>query len=108
MIRFRQYSDEFGERNSAAIEQSDSVYTRNLTANTEAVIDIPNEARFAIFQYDVQRLWTRFDGATLTVPSTNSDDADVSLNPDVRYIANVDSIRLISPTDGIAVVSFYG
>lgn len=108
MIKFRQYPDTLGGNNSAAMEQSDSVFIRELDDGTETTIATPASARFALFQYDVTKLWVRFDGDVLTVPNGDADDSDVSLNPDIRYVSGIDTIRLISDTDGTAVVSFYG
>lgn len=108
MIKFRQYQDSFGENASGAIDFSDTVFIRNLSANTEEVINCPDSSRFAIFQYDTTKLWVSHGSDTLTIPTGSSDDKAIALNPDTRYISNDREIRMISDKDCQVVVSFYG
>lgn len=108
MRKFKQHPDYLDENGSGAIEESDEVFIRYLSANTEATVVVPTGARFALFQHRSQELWTRNGGPPLTVPEEDLDSQSLSLNPDIRYVSGVDTIRMISKLPGLVVVSFYG
>ncbi len=108
MINFRIYSGDFGSDNTNAIQFSDDVSIRNFLASTEETITVPAGTRFCVIQSDVAKLWVGTGSTPITVPSGDLDSQAIALNPDVRYVAGVATIRIISPSAGEAVVSFYG
>ncbi len=108
MINFKIITGDHGSDNTNAIQFSTDVSIRNFLASTEETITVPAGTRFCIIQSDVSKLWVGTGSTPITVPSGDLDSQSISLNPDVRYIAGVSTIRIISPSAGEAVVSFYG
>ena len=108
MIKFRIISGDHGSDNTSAIQFSTDVSIRNFLASTEETITVPAGTRFAIFQSDVAKLWVGTGTTPITVPSGDLDSQSIALNPDVRFLSGVTTIRIISDTAGEAVVSFYG
>ena len=108
MIKFEIRSDSLGHENTDALRFSDNSSIRTLLANVEETVTVPAGAQFAVFQYDGAKLWVRADGAVQTVPTGDADTLTQELNPDVRFISGITTLRLISPSAGEAVVTFYG
>lgn len=108
MKEFRIYADDLGNDFTGAIPQSTDVFINAITADVEETITVPAGAVFALFQSDTTDLWVRLDGSTLTVPVGDLTSQTIMLNPDMRYIAGTTTIRIISPTSGTVIVSFYG
>ncbi len=108
MIKFKIISGDHGSDNTSAIQFSDDVSIRNFLASTEETITVPAGSRFCIIQSDVPKLWVGTGSTPITVPSGDLDSQAIALNPDVRYVAGVTTIRIISADAGEAVVSFYG
>ena len=108
MIEFKIYQGSHGSENTNAILFSTDVSIRQLAASTEETITVPAGSRFAIFQSDVPKLWVGTGSTPITVPAADLDSQSIALNPDVRYVGGVTTIRVITPDAGEAVVSFYG
>ena len=108
MINFKIHSGEFGSDATSAIQFSTDVSIRNFLAATEETITVPAGSRFCIIQSDVAKLYVGTGSTPITVPTGDLDSQSIDLNPDVRYISGVGTIRIISPDAGEAVVSFYG
>ena len=108
MKDFQMRADNFGNEDTGAITQSDEVFINALAPDVEETITVPAGARFVMFQTDTTDLWVRFDGSTLTVPTGDLTSQTIMLNPDLRYLNGTTTVRLISPSAGTTVVSFYG
>ena len=108
MIKFKIITGDHGSDNTNAIQFSTDVSIRNFLAATEETITVPAGTRFAIFQSDVAKLYVGTGSTPITVPTGDLDSQSIALNPDTRYVAGEATIRIISPSAGEAVVSFYG
>lgn len=108
MIEFKIYQGSHGSENTNAILFSDEVFYRTVAATVEETVAVPAGARFAIFQADMAKLYVGTGSTPITVPTGDLDSQAVSLNPDVRYVGGVTTIRVISPDAGEVVVTFYG
>lgn len=108
MKNFQIYQDSSGSENTNGIAFSTDVFIRDILATIEETITVPTGARFAVFQSDVAKLWVGVGSTPITVPTGDSDSNTIALNPDIRYLGLNKTIRIISPSAGQIVVSFYG
>lgn len=100
-----------------SVDQSDSVTIVSLSAATNAVVAIPLDARFAIFQNlnQAEPIYAKFDLPASVFPSVPDVGVNQSLmiNPDVRRIdvkndSGVNNaIHLIAENATKVVINFY-
>lgn len=83
------------------------INARVLAANVAESITVPTNGSFVIFSANCD-FYVSYDSDAAAVPAADVDDGTSNeLNPNIRYVAGLTSISVISPTVCILTAAFY-
>jgi hypothetical protein len=111
LVSYRNYSSVQDENVPITPEVDSAIaqgYTNNyiLLANTHRSLDVPTDARFALFNSSAD-IWVKIDGTAIIPTSDILDGTGSELNPVLRYIGSSSKIGVISSSQTILTVMFY-
>lgn len=105
MKKLKLSNDRFGQTNFA-IDPSDTVATRVLTASAAKTVTVPAGATQVV--YSATDDFYVNDAGAAAVPSVDSDTGTTELNPTVRNVQAGNTLSVISPYSCVVTFSFYG
>lgn len=95
-----------------AIQQSSHIDVRVLAAGVAESHSVPGDAKYVIFSCatssgNAASFWADFNGTAAIPTGDITDGSGCEVNPAVRFVGNITTISVISPTDCIVTMAFY-